>query len=103
MNNFKAAHIIAKNTINAVGDYRVAFSLALKLVYKALKVGYEIKAVITGTIKSWSGAIISSSTSKRSEFVAKSRANAERYIKENKANAGKIWEQNGEFRFYVYA
>ena len=103
MNALKAAHVIARNTINAVGDYRIALSLALKLVYKALKAGYKIEAVIKGTIKSWAGAEAVSISSSKSEYKSASIEKAQRFIKENNLSAGKIWESKGEFHFYTYA
>jgi len=103
MNNFKAAHAIARNTLKSVGDYKIAFSLALKLVYKAVKSGYKLEAIISGTIKSWAGAMVTSGSLEKSQYVSSSIEKAQRFIKENKVNAGKIWESKGQFYFYVYA
>ncbi|WP_033576143.1 hypothetical protein [Dickeya chrysanthemi] len=37
VNTFKIAHRIAKETVSSVGDYRIAFSLALKNIWTAIK------------------------------------------------------------------
>ena len=45
---FKKAHAIAKSTAQAVGNYLIAFSLALKDVYKSLSSSVEDKLIEMG-------------------------------------------------------
>lgn len=49
---FKSAHAMARNTVKFVGNYMIAFSLALKEVYKnmATKI-VELKSLMSGKAK----------------------------------------------------
>jgi hypothetical protein len=51
MNNsevFKAAHKAASRTVRIVGDYRIAFSLALKMIIKTAKLAKQLNSFTRG-------------------------------------------------------
>lgn len=98
---FKASHVIARECKASIGNYSVALKMAMSVIYKGVKAGYSVGAIVTGTILKWAGAT-TAAIGERTTMKAISLELAKRYIKENGANAGKVWEEKGMFYFYVY-
>lgn len=99
---FKAAHALAKQLNVKVGCYIIALKIALKNIYKAIKLGRSVDSVFSAMIRVCFGAEPIYFESNRTEYKAKTESEANRYIKETGANAGVVFERFGAFHFYVY-
>lgn len=92
---FKAAHGLARAAKSAIGDYRIAFAMAIKALHKTggnfANALYELLGI---------GAVGQRGDKKL--FTALNKKSAELFIESNNIKSGKIW-QDGQFYFYVYA
>jgi hypothetical protein len=91
---FKKAHGLARASKAVVGDYRIAFGLAIKALIK--HAGNFGKAMVETC-----GVAMIGPKGDKKLFTAWNKESAEKFIESNNIKAGKIW-QDRQYYFYVY-